>query len=157
VRRVELRSILEQTPVGELTLTERPTLEPSDTVASAAERMRETSHGSLFVCQGDRLVGIFTERDLLRCIGSSEDLSTPLADVMSANPQTLTTGDSLLEAVRLMDEGSYRRLPIVDSEGMPVGIVDVKTVVHFLVEYFPAAIYNQASHAQLTAKNREGA
>jgi hypothetical protein len=48
-------------------------------------------------------------------------------------------------------------LPIVDSEGMPVGIVDVKTVVHFLVEYFPAAIYNQASHAQLTAKNREGA
>jgi len=154
---VELRNILEQTPVGELTLTERPTLEPSDTVASAAERMRQASHGSVFVCQDDLLVGIFTERDLLRCIGGSQDLSMPLADVMSADPQTLTTGDSLLDAVRLMDEGGYRRLPIVDSEGTPVGIVDVKTVVHFLVEHFPAAIYNQASHAQTTAKNREGA
>jgi hypothetical protein len=38
-----------------------------------------------------------------------------------------------------------------------VAIIDVKALVHFLVEHFPAAIYNQASHAQLIAKDREGA
>ena len=56
-----------------------------------------------------------------------------------------------------MDEGGYRRVPVLDSSGTPVGVVDVKTITHFLVEHFPAAVYNQASHAQLIAKDREGA
>jgi hypothetical protein len=56
-----------------------------------------------------------------------------------------------------MDEGGYRRLPVVDSSGAPAGIVDTKSLVHFLVGHFPAAIYNQAPHASLLAKDREGA
>ena len=154
---MKLRSILTSTAVGELTLTTRPTLGPSDTVAAAADEMRKTSHGSAVVCSEGSLVGIFTERDLLPVLLSSGGIETPLADVMTSDPQTVTVADSLLDAVRLMDQGGYRRLPVVDESGKPVGFIDTKTVVHFLVEHFPTAVYNQASHAQLIAKYREGA
>ncbi len=154
---MELRSILTSTKVGELTLSTRPALQPTDSVAAAAAEMRNQSHGCALICSERILVGIFTERDLLRIIGSGCSLEAPLADVMTTNPQTVTTEDSLFDATQRMDQGGYRRLPVVDPDGSPVGIVDVKTVSHFLVEYFPAAVYNQAPHAQLIAKNREGA
>jgi hypothetical protein len=56
-----------------------------------------------------------------------------------------------------MDEGGYRRLPVVDESGACMGFVDVKTVTHFLVEHFPAAIYNQASYQDSLDKAPEGA
>ena len=154
---MKLRSILTSTTVGELTLNTQPTLGPTDTVAAATAEMRKASHGSAVVCSGDRLVGIFTERDLLPVLLSRDGIETPLSEVMTADPQTVTVADSLLEAVRLMDQGGYRRLPVVDEVGKPVGFIDTKTIVHFLVEHFPSAVYNQASHAQLIARYREGA
>jgi CBS domain-containing protein len=156
-RSPELRSILISTRLGELTLASWPTLTPRDSVAAAAERMRAEGHGSALVCSEGRLVGIFTERDLLRVIANGRDLTMPLGEVMTSEPRTVTTETTLFEATNLMDEGGYRRLPVVDGDGRAVGIVDVKTVTHFLVEHFPAAVYNQASHAQLLARHREGA
>jgi CBS domain-containing protein len=153
----ELRSILQSTRVGDLKLTQCPRLTPTATVAEAAAAMRRQSHGSAVVCSDDKVAGIFTERDLMRVIASGKGLEIPLASVMTSKPKTITEGDSLFEVARSMDQGGYRRLPVVDSAGKPVAIIDVKTLVHFLVEHFPAAVYNQAPHAQLTAKHREGA
>ncbi len=154
---MNLREILTSTKVGELTLTTRPTLETTDTVAAAAAAMRGVSHGSALICAGGTLVGIFTERDLLGVIAEGRGLDTLLSEVMTSEPQTVTVDDTLFDAIYRMDKGGYRRLPVVDSSGAPVGIVDTKTATHFLVEHFPAGVYNQASHAQLIAKNREGA
>ena len=156
---MELRSILTSTKVDELTLTlkSHPTLEPTATVADAAEAMRQHSHGCAVVCTDGQLVGIFTERDLLRVIRHGKSLEAPLSEVMTADPETLTTEDSLFEAARRMDQGGYRRLPVVDADGSPKGIVDVKTIAHFLVEHFSATIYNQAPHDAVIAKHREGA
>ena len=155
--RMELNSILTSPKVSELTLTGVPELSPTDTLSAAAAQMRKMSHGSAVVCEGGKLVGIFTERDLLRVIGRSGDLQTQVSEVMTHNPQSVTTDDSLFDCVKLMDTGGYRRVPVVDSDGGPAGIVDVKLVAHFLVEYYPAAVYNQAAHDQLIAKDREGA
>lgn len=155
--RFELKSILLSTKVGDLALREVPVLVPTDSVAQAAAEMRKHVHGSAVVCHDGKLVGIFTERDLLRVVERQGDFSTPVSQVMTANPQTVTADDSLYEAIRLMDTGGYRRVPVVDDSGAPAGVVDVKTAAHFLVEHFPAAVYNQASHAQLNAKHREGA
>ncbi len=154
---LQLSSILTSTTVGETTLTDVPILSGSDTIAAAAGEMRQQSHGSAVVCDDGKLIGIFTERDFLRVIASGGDIDSPVSSVMTRNPQTVTTSDSLFDAIRLMDVGGYRRVPVVDTDGAPAGIVDVKTATHFLVEHFPAAVYNQASQAQLNAKNREGA
>jgi CBS domain-containing protein len=153
----ELRSILMSTRVGDLALNPCPSLSPTSTVAEAAAAMRRQSHGSALVCSDDKVVGIFTERDLMRVVAKGMGLDVPLAQVMTVKPKTVTMEDTLLTVAGSMDKGGYRRLPVVDSAGKPAGIIDVKTLVHFLVEHFPAAVYNQASHAQLTAKNREGA
>jgi CBS domain-containing protein len=109
------------------------------------------------VCAVGKIVGIFTERDLMRVIAADRGLNLPLSHVMTANPKTVTTADTLFEVARSMDEGGYRRVPVVDAAGVPTAIVDVKALVHFLVEHFPSAVYNQASHDQLTTKDREGA
>ena len=153
----ELRSILQSTRVGDLELIPCPILPPTATVADAAASMRQQSHGSALVCSGGKAAGIFTERDLMRVIAAGKQLDIPLSEVMTAKPKTVTMDDTLFTVARSMDEGGYRRLPVVDAAGIPVSIVDVKTLVHFLVEHFPATVYNQASHDQLIAKDREGA
>ncbi len=152
-----LRRILKSTEVGELALTTGPSLRTTNTIADAAVEMWNQSHGSVVICTDERLVGIFTERDLLRTIGENRSMETPLSEVMTAGPQTVASSDSLFDAIGWMDQGGYRRLPVVDPSGAPAGIVDVKVITHFLVEIFPAGVYNQASHAQSITRNREGA
>lgn len=153
---LELRAILDKTPVGTLPLTGYPVLHPDATLKEAAAEMRRCRHGSALVCDGDRLVGIFTERDFLRAI-TSDAPHKAIRDVMTPDPKFVHTDDSLLKATRLLDEGGYRRLPVLEADGRPAGILDVKGITHFIVEHFPDAIYNQAAHAQLLARHREGA
>ena len=76
--------------------------------------MRKESHGSALVCAVGKVVGIFTERDLMRVIAADRGLSMPLSNVMTNNPKTVTTADTLFEVARSMDEGGYRRVPVVE-------------------------------------------
>ena len=152
-----VRESLVRDRVRDLEMSAPASVSPDDSIASAIALMQRKRVGCVLVRVGESLRGIFTERDLLRVIGDGRGLESPIADVMTADPKTVTIEDSLLDAIRWMDQGGYRRLPVVDGAGVPVGFVDVKTITHFLVEHFPAGIYNQASHAQLIARSREGA
>ena len=130
------------TTVGELVLSARPTLTPENTVADAAREMRESRHGSVTVCEEGRLAGIFTERDLLRFFSKHQNPSeeiprTPLSEVMTRNPAVASTSDTLFAATQRMGEGGYRRLPVVDDSGSPVGLLRVNHILHYLVEHFP--------------------
>ena len=91
--------------------------------------------------------------DLTRRYG----LDQPLHGVMTADPKTVGLDDSILDVLYWMSQGGYRRLPVVDAAAAPVGIVGVKAVTHFLVQHFPAAVYNQAAYTHLMASRREGA
>ena len=152
-----LRQLLTTSRVGQLAPKEVPVLRGEQTIADAVREMRSHSHGSAMICREGTLVGIFTERDLMRHLAEGRALDDPLAAVMTSNPRTVKIDDSLMTVIQLMDEGGYRRLPVVNASGSPVGIVDVKSVVHFLVEHFPKAVYNQAPRALLNARDREGA
>jgi CBS domain-containing protein len=154
---VLLRQVLTTSRVGQLVPKDVPVLKTEDSVAQAVSQMRSHSHGSALVYRGERLAGIFTERDLLKLVSQGKSLDGPVSSVMTADPRTVHMDDSLLTVIQLMDEGGYRCLPVVDKAGLPVGIIDVKSVMHFLVEHFPAAVYNQAPRALLNAKSREGA
>lgn len=155
---LDLYRLLRETQVGELVLSRVPVLRPDQTVCEAVAAMREVSHGSAVICDGGRLVGILTERDLLRIAsGAEEGLDAPLSQAMTRQPRTVSPQDSLCDAVRWMDQGGYRRLPVVDADGTPSGIVDVKTIVTFLIEQMPSTVYNQSSRKLLTVRGREGA
>ena len=99
-------------------------LPPDATVRSAALAMREHHVGAVLVTAYDRLAGIFTERDMVnRVVAESRDPDrTTLAEVMTADPDTIAPTTTAIEALRRMDDGGYRHLPIVEN-GRIVGIV----------------------------------
>ena len=152
-----LRQLLTTSRVRQLAPKDVPILKGEQSVAEAVREMRAHSHGSAMVCREGKLIGIFTERDLLKLLAVGTGLDQPLSGAMTSRPRTVSVDDTLMTVIQLMDEGGYRRLPVVDASGSPVGVVDVKSVVHFLVEHFPKAVYNQAPRALLNARNREGA
>lgn len=156
-RQLALQAVLQQTRVSALTLTRVPILSPEHSLEEAAEQMRRVSHGSALVCEDDRLLGIVTERDLLRLLADDVDFDSPVARYMTDSPRTLSPEDRLAYAVLLMDRGGYRRLPVVDDARCAAGIVDVKTVMNYLVEQVPTTVYNQASSALLSVRDAEGA
>ena len=93
-------------------------------VRDAARAMRERGVGAVLVTEGGRLAGIFTERDLVHRVVASDrnPEETPLSQVMTSDPDTIGPDATALEALRQMDDGGYRHLPIV-AGGRTVGIV----------------------------------
>jgi CBS domain-containing protein len=154
---LDLNVLFRDTRVADLVLAAVPVLSPDATVADAADAMRQVGHGSVVVCEQGRLVGIFTERDLLRIAAEDDGFDRVLSQVMTRRPKTVSATDTVRDVVRRMDQGGYRRLPVVDEAGTPIGLIDVKTIVTFVVEHMPHTVYNQASHQLLTASRREGA
>lgn len=132
-------------------------LAPKDSVAEALAQMNERNRGAVLVCQDERVVGIFTERDVLRLMAAGTSLDAPLQDHMTPDPVVLRAGDKVGRAISLMAKGGYRRLPIIDAAGKPIGIVRVHGILRYLVEHFPAVIYNLPPEPHQTTQQREGA
>lgn len=110
--------------MGDLVKDQRPLAMPPDTsVAEACAAMLTRRVGAVLVVEGDRLAGIFTGRDALRCLAEALDArATTLAQVMTANPTTLPPHHGAMEALRVLDDGGFRHLPVCE-EGRVVGIV----------------------------------
>ena len=120
-------------------------LSPDDSVADAVTRMVDNRRaGVVIVDASGRLIGIFTERDLLtRVVRQGRDLArTRLADVMTADPEALAPDDRICLAINRMHNAGYRTVPLVDGEHRPIGIVTVNDVVGWLARIFPEAILN---------------
>ena len=130
---------------------------PTQTVAEAVALMREKSVGCVLVVHERKVVGIFTERDLLRRVMAlGKPLSGPVSQSMTREPVTVHPKDPIATAIRRMEEGGYRHLPVM-MDDKPVGILSVKRIVHYLVEHFPATIYNLPPDNQSFQPRREGA
>lgn len=97
---------------------------PADMVAGAAQAMREEDAGFLPVLDGDRLVGVLTDRDIVvRVVAERADPSeVSVGDVMSTDVQTVAPDDDLSDAAKLMSDGEVRRLPVVEG-GRLVGVL----------------------------------
>ncbi len=143
-------------PVGEVGLLSPLCIEPSTPIREALLVLRAQHRGALLVCRDSVLVGILTERDVVRILAEGRDLNAPIADEMVEHPLTLRDGDSIALAIRRMAENGYRRLPVVDEADRPVGLVDVEGIVHFLVQHFPEAVYNLPPVANPATREREG-
>jgi CBS domain-containing protein len=131
---------------------------PGQTVAEVVELMRRDQVGSVLVCEGDRLVGIFTERDLMRRVLAEErPLTVAVSECMTPHPVVVHPKEPIGAAVRRMEEGGYRHLPVVDDAGRPLGELSVKRIVHYLVEHFPVIVYNLPPDPNAVPQEAEGA
>jgi CBS domain-containing protein len=135
------------------------TVAPDTTVGEAARLMRQHRIGCVLVEEAGRLVGIFTERDILiRLVGTGYDPAAVRVDgVMTRDPETLTPDDPLGFALRMMSVGGFRHVPLTNREGKPVGILSVKDVVDFLVEHFPEQVLNLPPEPGVHATRPDGA
>jgi CBS domain-containing protein len=107
---------------------------PEESVQLAIARMLEENVGSVAVCEGHELVGIFTERDVLRLAGHGEALAElKIGDVMTRSVYTVSPDDDALAAAQLMSERKIRHLPVV-QDGMVLGILGIRDVMRSLVE-----------------------
>jgi CBS domain-containing protein len=110
------------------------TVEPGDSARLAVLRMLEEGVGSVAVCEVGRLVGIFTERDVLALAGEGTDLDgVRVGDVMTREPFTVDADVAVLDAARLMGEKRIRHLPVVQGEHL-LGMIGIRDVLGSLVE-----------------------
>lgn len=103
------------------------TIAGTESVLTAARLMAERKVRSVLVVDRDSLVGVFTGTDMIGRVvaaGLSPE-KTPVADVMTPDPVTIAPETLAIEALRLMQEGGYRHLPVVE-DGRLVGIVSRK-------------------------------
>jgi len=120
------------TSVGEVMSTKLISVEPSATVAEAATVMGERHVGSALVMDGDDLVGIFTERDVLRAL--SQDFDAPsheVSDWMTKDPITVPPDMAIDAAMELMLSGGFRHLPVT-RDGVLVGMVSMRDLARAL-------------------------
>jgi CBS domain-containing protein len=110
------------------------TVETSDSARLAVLRMLEEQVGSVAVCEDGKLVGIFTERDVLTLSGDGTDLEgVRVGDVMTRGPITVAADVSILDAARLMGERRIRHLPVVEGEHL-LGMIGIRDLLGSLVE-----------------------
>ena len=116
-------------------MTSSPTtVEPGTTAKEAAGLMKSKDVGSLPVVEGDRLVGVITDRDLaLRVVGEGRSADTPVGELASKDVVTIDPQQDVGEAARLMAEHQLRRLPVCEEDDKLVGILaqaDVAQIGH---------------------------
>jgi CBS domain-containing protein len=108
---------------------------PSTTVGEAAVIMARAKVGSTLVMEGDRLLGIFTERDVVRALSRSvQSPADPVSGWMTPNPQTIFASDAIEVALRRMLSGGFRHLPVVDTGGRVVGMLSMRDLARAGVE-----------------------
>lgn len=141
--------------VNWLKTRELVTARPDESVASAVERMVERHVGSVLIVEGKKLRGIFSERDAMtRVLSAGKDpATTPLADVMTAEPKVVRFDAPLAECTALVKRYGVRHVPVVDHDDVPVGIISVRDFLHFVLDELETLIeraYREKRLEQLT-------
>jgi len=110
------------------------TVAPEDTLGEAAEKMERRGVGSAVVSDFGRLIGILTERDILRAVaGRTHSSQARVREWMTKDPVTATEDTPAEEAARTMLEHGFRHLPVIRGE-RAIGIVSIRDVARWSIE-----------------------
>jgi CBS domain-containing protein len=123
--------------IGRICNREVDTADPKEFVRAAAQRMGSRSVGTLLVLDAERRpIGILTDRDIaIRVVGEGRDAhSTRVADVMSADPRTVSDLAPIEDAIAIMRTHGVRRVPVVSPQGELVGMITLDDVLSLLAE-----------------------
>ena len=138
-----IEEILREVRIDEVSLRPAVRTTPQAPLSEVYGLLEASPHGAVLVCEGKRVCGIFTERDVLYRTALEDHLpSTPIGELMTADPITLRVDDLLAVAVRVMTERGYRHLPLVDAEGRYQGLLASRNVLRFVADHFPEAVLN---------------
>ena len=127
-------------------------------VGDVLKKMRESRVSAVLVEVEGRVAGIFTERDVLTKIADNASVwGHSVAEFMTRDPQSLCAQESIGKALRLMNNGHYRNVQIVDEDGRIEGNLPQHEIIHFLTDQFPKDIYNLPPDPERIPHTKEGA
>jgi CBS domain-containing protein len=120
--------------VGELMSKPTCLVDPETTLAEATTMMGEQRVGSALVIEADRLMGILTERDIVRAMSTAHDApARPVVEWMTKRPTTVAPGTPVRDALRTMVEGGFRHLPIMEGDAL-VGVLSMRDIAKALAD-----------------------
>ncbi len=113
-----------------------------DSVQSAIQLMNEQNVGAILIMAGDSLEAIFTERDVMRRVLAKglDPIGTPLKDVATPAPITITEGASIKECAYLIWEKHCRHIPVLDAGGGVIGMISARDFLAELAKGFERAL-----------------
>jgi CBS domain-containing protein len=109
------------------------TVEPGLGLKAVAERMVAKDVGAVLVIEHGRLVGILTERDILRAVAGGITDDTLVSDWMTRDPETMEPDETTRQAAVLMIHGGFRHMPIVDGDEV-VGMLSIRDLMRIVLE-----------------------
>lgn len=150
-------------PLSAVPVQEPLVLGSADSVTQAVRAMQREHMGCVLVTADgspeSKLVGIFTERDvLLRIVDRGKNPATlPMSEVMTPDPQVLPVRSTVAHALNRMSVGGFRHMPVVDAEHRPAFVVSLRDIVDFLVEAIPREVLNPPVEGTAPKRGQRGA
>ncbi len=109
------------------------TVGPGDALTAVAQRMVDRDVGAVLVMEGDALVGILTERDVLRAVAAGIHDDTVVSDWMTRDPETMGPDDTTEHAAVLMIHGGFRHMPLVEGNAV-VGMLSIRDLMRVVLD-----------------------
>ncbi len=122
------------------------------------EKMKASHRKCALVMDHGRLVGIFTERDIMKKVARDPQSSdAPIENLMTPNPETIDADTNILDATRVIASNRFRYMPVTNEKGKVLGTLTYYAIIKYICDYFPQEIYNQPPVPDVFAKARAGA
>lgn len=138
-----IEDTLRDVRISELRLEVGGAVSPDTPIAEVYEILDRQRRNAVVVCEGDSVVGIFTQRDILyRTALEAPDPDTSIGSLMTVEPFTLTLDHRVADAIHAMTVRGYREVPLVDGRGRWLGLLSSRNVLRFIAEHFPEAVLN---------------
>lgn len=144
--------------VGHLPLQKPIRVKDSASLEKVIQKMQKQSTGCVLVTdEKDKLVGLFTERDLMtKYVGTPLAGNTQIGEIMTKDPMTLPYETTIAQATYFMGAKQFRHLPIMNKNGKVKGLLSVRGLVYFIAEHLPSAVLNLPPDEKKIPKYVEG-
>jgi CBS domain-containing protein len=126
-------------------------------VRDTLAQMRQEGRNVCLVTEEEELIGVFTDRDVLRKVAvASETWDRPIDEVMTRDPVAVKPDSSAAEALWLMDDESFRNLPVVSEDGTISGNMTHRAVIQYLAARYPVEVLNRPPQPDRFPRQAEG-
>jgi CBS domain-containing protein len=154
---MSLKEELEAEQVGHLDLKSYCLVESGVTVREALSRMREAGGRAALIIRDEKLVGIFTERDVMNRVAlDPARFDEPVDEVMTTQLVTVLPDTSAADALWLMDDHHFRNLPVVDRQGRILGDMTYAAIIQYLAARYPVEVQNRPPRPEQYPSKPEG-
>ncbi|HEX6386642.1 MAG TPA: CBS domain-containing protein [Anaerolineae bacterium] len=154
---MSLEQELQAEKVAHLDLSGFCQLSSGTTVRDGLEKMRQAGHNVALVIDNNNLIGVFTDRDVLRKVATApKTWDQPVDEVMTPNPVTVSPDSSAADALWLMDDRHFRNLPVVHQDGTILGNMTHRAVIEYLAARYPVEVLNRPLRPDQFPRKAEG-